>query len=473
MTQGRRPHHGLLCRLACAALLLCVAAASSSADETRRRIEEETRRALEPTEAVASAAASKPIIDYGGWSQFRYINYHDDDKDASTTDTVDDVMWVDTRLWMKAVFRPDAATDRYRYSLYLRLKNLYSESQPKATAGGSDNDGPHVDYAYAHVDLEPWRVRAGRQYFSVGQGLAYSDVDDGATLFYSAAPWELKAFWSRTEPHEDNIDTSVPGFEKGGERHFYGLQADYTGWTGHNLYAFGVWQRDDSDERPADAAQNYDYDSEYVGVGVRGKWKENRISYWWESVHETGESVITGTTTKSDVSAWAHVVAVSYEPEMTTHPSLYVKGAYGSGDADRTSVTDTVNGNASGKDRNFLYFGYLPTGYAFAPRLSNMYFFKTGVSCTPFEKCAWLEKIDVAVDYYRYFKADAAGGIYDTQATQASADVGAEVDVTVNWRIFSDLYLCLQYGHFMPGDAFPDATDDSEDYLSVSLSLSF
>jgi len=469
---ARRPFYRTPgCRWAAAALIFCLGTRPSLAGETQRRLEEETRRALEPTEPV-DAAAFCPIIDYGGWSQVRYINYHDDDRDASAVDTVDDIMWVDTRLWIKTVLRPDAATDRYRYSLYLRLKNLYSNSQPKATAGGSDNDGPHVDYAYAHVDLGPWRARAGRHYFSVGQGIAYSDVDDGVTLYYTQAPWDIRGFWARTLPHEDNVDTSVPGFAKGGDRRFFGLQADYSGWKGHNLYAYRVWQRDESTERPADAAQNYRYDSEYAGVGARGIWRKT-VSYWWESVYETGKGYTSGANTRTDVKAWAHVVAVSYAPQVVTKPSFYLKGAYGSGDADRVSVTDTIGGNASGTDRNFLYFGYLPTGYAFAPRLSNLYFLKAGAACTPFEKHRWLDKIDIAVDYYRYFKADAAGGIYDAQATQASADIGSEVDVTLNWRVFSDLFVSLQYGHFMPADAFSAAADDSEDYLSVSVSLSF
>ncbi|MGE5279826.1 MAG: alginate export family protein [Deltaproteobacteria bacterium] len=487
LLRPRRAPAGRLAGFLCVFCLLASPAFADLGSETARRLEEEARAALASSEA-APAALSRPVFDYGGWTQARYLDYRNDDKDASSPDPVDYALWLDTRLWFKAVFRPAVAVERaasppgereasppgerYRYSLYLRLKNLYTDSHPAATAGGSDNDGPHVDYAYAHADLAPWRVRAGRQYFSVGQGIAYSDVDDGVLVFFNAAPWDLRAFWSRTLPHEDNVDTSVPGFDKGGDRRFYGLEADYGGWAGQTLYAFGVWQRDHSEERPADAAQGYRYDSAYAGVGARGVLKKT-VAYWWESVHETGRDYLSGTNTRADIDAWAHVAAVSYAPEVRGRPSFYFKAAYASGDADRVSVTDTVNGNTAGKDTNFLYFGYLPTGYAFAPRLSNIYFLKAGASCAPFEKSRRFEKLTVAVDYYKYFKTKAAGGVYDPQATQADTDLGAEIDVTASWGIFSDLFLSLQYGRFMPGGAFPAATDDNEDYLSVSVSLSF
>jgi hypothetical protein len=155
------------------------------------------------------------------------------------------------------------------------------------------------------------------------------------------------------------------------------------------------------------------------------------------------------------------------------HPALYFKYAYGSGDKDRVSVTDTLFGNLAGRDRNFLYFGYIPTGYALNAQLSNLYFFKTGLSLKPLEKYLLFKNCRLSVDYYLYYKDKAGAGIYDLQATVDNRNVGSEVDLTLSWPIFSDLSFNLQYGHFIPGEAYPNSTRDSEDYLSLSSTITF
>lgn len=454
---------------------LCLSAGQVYADQNRRRIEEEARERLQATEAPVYTPSPVPVIDYGGWQNIRYIDYSDDDKDSSTTDSVDYMTWLDTRLWFKATLKPalkDEDAPEREYALYLRLKNWYTKSLPQATAGGTSNDGPHLEYAYLSFQIQPAWLRIGRHYFSVGQGLAYSDVDDGVSLLFNFPRLRLKTFWSQTLKHEDNIDTSVPGYDKASDRQFFGAECNYLGLTGNDLYAYVLIQRDYSDERPEDFARDYTYDSEYFGLGWRGKFKDT-FSYWWESVRETGKSYIYNTNSKHDVSAWAHILAFSYEPRIYTHPSFYFKYAYGSGDPDRTSVTDTLGGNSAGNDRNFLYFGFLPTGYALAPQLSNLYFFKTGFSCQPLETNRILKHLVASFDYYRYYKDTSRGGIYDPKASLNNSDVGSEIDLTLNWQIFSDLAFSLQYGHFMPGDAYPGSSDDSEDYLSLSTSISF
>jgi hypothetical protein len=137
------------------------------------------------------------------------------------------------------------------------------------------------------------------------------------------------------------------------------------------------------------------------------------------------------------------------------------------------SVTNTQNGNTSKKDTNFLYFGYLDTGYALSPELSNLHVYRVGLELSPFEKCAVLKRLKTNINYYRYYKDKSSGGIGDTDATQASSDIGSEIDASLDWKIFSDLSLTLQYGHFMPGDAYPGATSKSEDYFSASTTLQF
>jgi hypothetical protein len=452
----------------CASLSL-VFLGRALANETARRVEEEIREKLLVTESAKPRSQNRWGVDYGAWVNYLFIDYDDDDNDKALEDSIDQAQYFDVRPWAKVTF---SGTGERQHAMYVRLKDLHSDLRPKETAGGSDHEGPQLDYGYCLLDFSPLWVKAGRQYFTVGQGLAYSDVHDGleATYFFPKA--KIKGFFSHTLPHQENIDTSVPGYDKSSERIFYGAEAEFTVAPAHAFYGFAIGQNDYSDENPQDAEHNYTYDSQYIGGGARGTFP-CRVSYWLEGIKENGKSYIYDGNSKQDIDAWAGILAVSYNPEIYSHPSVFFKYAYGSGDKDRASVTDTFDGNASGDDRNFLYFGYIPAGYAFASRLSNLYFFKTGFTAKPLEKVRLFKDCSLGMDYYRFFKSRKTGGVYDIDATGMDSDLGYEIDASLSWNIFSDLSFTLQYGYFVPGKAYPDEANDCEEYLSLSTSLLF
>ena len=197
------------------------------------------------------------------------------------------------------------------------------------------------------------------------------------------------------------------------------------------------------------------------------------LYYHAEIIRESGRSYVFENNDKKDIDAWAGVFGIDYDLQTYSHPRVTFEYAFGSGDSDRMSVTDTQYGNSSGDDKNFLYFGYIPTGYALFPRLSNLHFYKVGVSFNPLEKQPLFKNFQLGVDYYRYYKDKSSGGIYDTEASQSDDDIGSEIDLTIRWQIFSDMSCSLQYGHFHPADAYPDSTKDSEDYFSISMALTF
>ena len=443
------------------------------ATETQRRIEEEARQELEQTELEVAKDKRGLVFDYGGWFNVRYLDYDEDDNDSSTPDTIDYTSFVDLRFWLKATFKPPLeATYENEHSLYFRLKDLYLESRPVHTAGGCDHDGPDLDYAYLILDLRPAWLKIGRRYFSVGQGIAYSNVHDGVEFALRLTNWSIQAFASHTLPNEDNIDMSVPGHDQESDRYYYGLEYSYLGLSEQFFYAYTLIQRDYSDEIPEDAAHNYTYNSEYFGLGVRGKIK-SAISYWTEIIRQTGESFVYHANEKKDIDAWASTVGITYELNAYMHPSLTFEYAFGSGDTDRISVTDTQNGNVSGDDKNFLYFGYIPTGYALSPRLSNLHLYRLGVKLNPFERITLFRNFKLGIDYYRYYKDKSAGGIYDPEASADNESIGSEIDLSAIWQIFSDLRCTIQYGHFMPDKAYLADADNSEDYFSISVVLTF
>jgi len=454
------------------ALFLSGISTAQTAEE-KRRIEEEKLKALAEREKEILAQEGRFALEYGGWVNYRYDDYKDDDNSSSTRDSFDYSNSLDTRFWMRVAYRSDVgALDGNEHSFYIRLKDLNIWRDPQDLNKTYDNDGPHLDYAYAVLDFHPYWSEIGRRYFSVGQGIAYSDVNDGVEFLASFQKLSLKTFVSRTLPHEDNIDTSVPGWRKKSKRTFYGLEGTYLGIPNHGLYSYIVVQRDNSDEQPEDPLHDYTYDSEYFGLGAQGKIARN-IHYWSEIIRETGKSRIYTTGENKNVDAWAGDFGITYDLEFYSHPNFSLEYAFGSGDADRISVTDTQGGNTSRHDRNFLYFGYLPTGFALSPRLSNIRFYKASVLLKPLEKYRLFRNLSLGIDYYRYYKDKRSGGIYDTDATLNDKDIGSEIDLTLSWQIFSDLSWSLEYGQFNPGDAYPDSTHDPEEYFSISMTYTF
>ncbi len=454
--------------------------AKAETPEEQRRIEQLKREFLSKIgdgDLEVLKKESRLVFDYGGWINYRYDGYRDDDNDSLTADSLDYSDSLDFRFWVEATLRPPAgASYKNQHSLYIRFKDLlierYSDSLASDVVKGYDQDGPHLDYAYLILDLRPYNLEIGRRYFSVGQGIAYSNANDGLELSGSFEKFNLKTFVSQTLPREENIDTSVPGWEKESDRAYYGFEGTYLGISNHGIYGYFLIQRDESDEDPEDIFSNYTYDSEYIGLGSQGKITPS-MHYWAEIIRETGYSHVFDTDEKKRVNAWGGDFGASYDWEIYSHPNFSLEYAFGTGDSDRLNVTNTFDGNISGEDRNFLYFGYLPTGYALSPRLSNLHFYKAGVLFKPLEKYKLFKNLTFGMDYYRYYKYKKEGGIYDSEASLSNNDIGSEIDLETSWQIMSDLSCSIQYGHFRPGDAYPGSANDREDYISTSVTLTF
>ncbi len=438
-----------------------------------RRLEEEKRKSLIGSQEAKSSAKQRLHLDYGGWLNYRYLDYDNDDNDSSARDSFDYTYFADLRLWLKATLNsPPESEEKKQHTFYLRIKNLFIDDRPKDLAGGYDWDGPHVDYAYFTIDMKPVWIEAGRQYISVGSGLAYSDVNDGIQLWYLHRNWIFKIISAHTLPHQDNVDTSVPGYTKQSDRYFYAAQATYGINKDNDLYGFLLVQRDYSNEEPVDAQNNYTYNSQYFGLGAKGSLAKN-IDYWIEGIHQTGKSYIFTSQEKQSISAWAANAGIAIKSEMYSKPKIELEYSFGSGDPDRKSVTDTEGGNTSGKDKNFLYFGYIPTGYALSPRLSNIHICRLGLSLIPFEKYNFFKKLTIGLNLYNFRKDRSTAAIFDPEANADSNDIGNEINLELSWEVFSDLNFTAQYGRFYPGGAYSSNANTSDQYLSLSMTLTF
>lgn len=298
-----------------------------------------------------------------------------------------------------------------------------------------------------------------------------SALADGVQVEDRLGNFRQKHFLVHTRPRQDNLDYSVPGFDKQGDRVFWGTETAYDGFAGAVLYGFAVVQRDKSSENPDLAGQAFKYDSEYYGAGGVLTPRDT-VEVWAEGVLQRGRS-FTDSLRESRVEASAFLSGFKYRPKWRLRPVLEAQYAYGSGDGDRASVTNTLGGDLDGRDGNFLYHGYYLGGYALQPRLSNLHVTSVGASFSPFAGRKPFENMALGTRYYWFRKDEREGGTSDLESVEASADMGTEWDLYLHWGIRHDLVASLRYGLFMPGGAFPAASDDDTEYFASSLTYSF
>ena len=272
----------------------------------------------------------------------------------------------------------------------------------------SDWRGPFVDLGFYRLDVDQamrkyrgaeidrWSadLTVGRQFLYVGRGIAFALNTDALSLDWGCGDWAGVVFGSQSIRHYDNIDRTAPGFQQS-DREFFGAQIQYERWDHHKPYGFVVVQRDRSDERPTNPFQEYDYDSEYWGMGITGealfgRGAEGRgiqnLQYFSEFIIQRGDSFGDGATDQQDpIRAWAMDAGLVYYGRGQSRPRYLVEYARASGDRDRLNPQNTLNGNRAGTvDNGFLGFGFLNTGVSFAPLFANLEFVRVAGAFRPF-----------------------------------------------------------------------------------------
>ncbi len=453
-------------------------AASAETTEEQKLIEEENRRELKAISIKPPSKGEKFSLRFGGWFTSLFRQYTDLDNDAGSKDLTYWILNEDLRLWSQISYQKE-------YVLYVRLKHLYAHRDigSLSTSYRSDYEGPHLDMAYININQPKWKIPVdltlGRQYLFIGRGIAYSNVNLGVKFKTDIGRKAyIKAFLSQADENEDNIDTSVPNYKKTGSRVFAGTELAYSGLKDNLIYGFVLIQRDKNPRFPPETPdQSYRYNSEHYGIGLQSVNPKTRLNYWLEVINEQGRSqvdTVSVSPEEKNIHAWATDAGLNYKFNLPLKPGLEFEYAYGSGDKDRSSVTDTYSGgNRYGADTNFLYFGSFFSGYALAPTLSNLHIYKIDFSFKPFEKFKLGKNIACGVKYFKYRKDKKAGGIYDTEATQSSIDIGQETDAYFYWQIRKNIYWSNRYGVFLPGNAYPSSTNNSTKYFYTRLMITF
>lgn len=438
-----------------------------------RLLKDEYIRDLKKTETPSALPPEKKFkFFYGGWLSTIYRRYKDLENNKDIKDLIKSIWSQDVRFWGNLVFE----NNNY---IYVRMQDTYSlkenTSEYTGPAPNNDNYGPVLEMGYVSLNYKKAELQAGRQYFSVGRGIAYSSIHDGATLRVDLMPWILKAFLSHSLPHEDDIDYSIPGYDKkANNRFFSGLEFAYFGIPENVLYGYFVNQSDHSIPYPEDANQAYGYNSRYLGLGVSAVKKN--LEYWCEIIKEFGASYTDNLIVpveRRSVDAWASIAGARYKFNAPFNPITEAEFACGSGDKDRANVTNTIDGNVFGRDTNFMYFGNYYGGYALSPRLSNIYIYKVEQSVEPFFKLNLLKNVVLGTKYFVYCKDKGSGGISDTDATAPKGFIGTEINFYLHWKMNENFYFSTRYGEFYPGKAYQQPAKADTKYIYGRLTYIF
>jgi hypothetical protein len=436
-------------------------------------LEEERRRVLDETIDISQEYE----YDYGGWLRGEFILFDDDPYEDRRT-----LRFYDLRLWGSV-----RVAEIHR--VYARILMQYTDFNSGDQYGHSQNtfDGPNLDQGFYEIDLSEalgltkLLGRAGRQYFHLGRGIALNGTMDGLSIEGETDGWGFRALGAHTIISMDDIDSSRPDKDDS-HRLFVGLSGEGPDLGAHTRpYAYALVQRDlNGTDPPGAGSIDFGYDSEYWGIGVRSQ-PLTFLSLRGEFIFETGRSypdpftVAGGSTDTESVRAHCLDLLAEAHPDLPLGLRFSAEYLWGSGDADRLSVTNTLFGNEAGTtDEGFLAFGYVHTGIALYPRPSNLHILRLGAAGRPLQGVGrLLEALDVALDWFYYRKDEEDGAISDTRADLPESYVGMELDVSVTWRPLSDVIAAVRGGVFMPGDAYSDATDDNRGFLSASLTYMF
>lgn len=356
-------------------------------------------------------------------------------------------VWAKTYLWSNSFF-------------YIRGKNSYmGVITTDGGAEGTDSDDV-ADLDLAFISMTGYdggiKFSAGRKYYTMGTGLVLNGRGDGGEITwngYSVSINLLGMYTGLLLKDNNPYNLSSKDFADGSKRVFAGGTVDVS-FLNQKLYAFGLAQIDLAEE---DDTFKTKYNSQYYGGGLEGVLFED-LAYFGEFVYETGESYIEQTNEKSSIAAYAVTSGFTYYIRTAFDPAILFQYAYGSGDKGRDSYTSpTRNSDAKGDDTGFMYFGTFSGGYALRPKLSNIHIFRGGFTFVPYNK------MSLGAKYAYYMKDEKDSTVNSgTDAAYAESYIGQGIDVSFRWQIFYDLSVYVNYGWFLPGDAFKDSLGEKE-----------
>lgn len=472
--------------LALAAVLVASALSAramgqSSVDDINRRLDQiqrETRLLASPELPVEDRA----LVDYGAFLTLSYFS----------TDTSDgeNVALRQYDLNMFARVNIDGA-----HEFYSRGRLQYRDYNP-GDESAYDDDGLQgfVEEAYYKFDLARHlaayqgvsttnnvTVIAGRQFVDWASSLVLSQYLDGGRAVANIGPVGFELLAGVTTYGTTDFDLSRPDYAMSTYRGFYGGMVSYQ-VEQHRPYAYVLFQRDYNKDRTveiAGATAEFDYNSEYYGIGSDGNLSD-KVAYSVEAVYQGGSTLSAQTFTETGlpvdqtdnrINAWASQASLDYFFGDERKSALGTGLILASGDTDRGQSSVTLDGNEPGTNDNaFNGLGLVSAGYAFAPPISNLVIARASASTFPWGgRSGSISRVQLGTDFLLSWKMRKDAPI--DEPTTDEKFLGTEGGVFMNWRVAEDVFFQVRYAAFVPGEAIED--NKIRQFFYTSLTFSF
>ncbi len=485
-----RPLHPFLSRLSVATLALAVALPATTAAAQNRetallnRIEQEMldneiERRL--ADHRGQTFGEQLTLDYGaslrfGWAKLDGANYQP----------------YGLRTYEANVYLQATAAGGHRVFGNLRfLYNQYYNSD-NSNNGWLEPIGNRYWYQF---DLGDWQrsnegsagpfdfnIRAGRQFVTWNSGLVWSNDIYGAKM---RAEWEALSFESvvgvSARSGLYDFDVSRPNYDTDTNRHVWAIRGQYEIAPELSPFVSYFVQTDHNDDNvvlPFFGPTQFKYDSQYLSFGTDGSIG-NQFLYTLELCHESGTGTSTPivtpagpTQTQEDIDAWAGVLNMVYllrDPQGTRFEATL---GFGTGDGDRLSSSGTIGGNWPGSpDNAFNSLGYINTGLALAPSMTNLLMARVGASTGIPINPRRPDDFRVGADFFLLGKTATNAPI--SAPSTNSRFVGWECDLRLDWRITSDVSFNFRYGLFVPNLGNPAPSDNVRQFMYGGISYAF
>lgn len=464
------------------AAIFCVlafhAVPAFSETEEERQVRIERHEALKATEDVTGSASrvwsqiSKNIgwyVDYGGNIRLAYTGGRDNDRSLNTPDAL-----AFTKDYELSAFLN--LTDLTRKSkIYGRFRTTYTERKKNsASSRGNEWVQLEVDAAYYErkyrAGLTNTTLTIGRQFTSVGRGIAYSAAADGIIINTVYKRGDLTMFAVKADRSPDDADPGniSPPSRNHTHRNFIGGELKLSVSPRFNPSVYVVQNNDRSPNRvDPQTSEVHLYQPRFVGFGAQGSITRS-VSYFAEYIRVSGKTTSAGQRTDTArVDAQAADIGIRARLPGMYNPVLTAEWLYGSGDRDRTTtVNSTLLGDRNGVDRAFRPFGGASLGYALAPTLVNIRARKYGVSAIPFPRSgnAVAQSMQFTSEYYLFDRDVTPGPISDLSAfadARAQKRIGKELNAQINCTMMGDVRLNVKWGKFVPhGDSYGTTSGD-------------
>ena len=469
----------------CAALFCLVtpALAQTEVERFNRRLEQiQRQQRLQVSDKIP--AEQRTLVEYGGYFTFNLLLIDDRDQETHYLRQYD--------LNAFARVNIDGA-----HEFFFRGRTAYRDFN---TSDDFDRQGdefidPQLQRGYYKFDLQRSvaayqgeaingnvELVVGRQLIHWANGLTLSQPLDAIDLILSYDIFSVELLAGHTPEWVVDIDSSRPDFDDDTDRAFYGVVFRSQVSANHKPHVFGLIQKDQNRNRVLvidPIRTNFDYDSNYIGVGSIGNLSQTLL-YGTELVFQQGEGLSNSfdpidevqlEQRHEDIHAYALDLRLDYAPNSKRGTRMGIEMALASGDTDRFHTTNTFGGNKAGThDRAFNAFGFINTGLAFAPNVSNLLLLRAGASTFPTPDNATFKRLQVGGDLFGFFKTEDDGPL--NEPTDGEAYLGMETDFFVNWQVTSDLVLAARYGVFFPGEAI-EADNDARHFFYVGATIAF